>query len=324
MKGVGQRVGDEIGDDLSQRTGIAFHRDHLGHVTHQHIAALFIHRQQCRQHALQRLLQVEAATLAAGLVGRHLLEGGDQLTGAGQIARQNLAALVHRVEVLDDGGALDTAGFHRLDHIARQVLQGTGDGDAVPIGVFNSCAMPATSEPSAAIFSERASSPLVRVSDSIALASSVLACSSLTVRERTRDSSCWLTSRISCSIWRWRVMSTMEKISVASPRNSNGRPDNRQVSTRPVLVRWRTSSRSTTCCCASCSSMRTRSSGSVHRSNSVEVWPITSSRPYSNCVSQKSLTSTKRPSLMRTMPSGIGVSWKMLENLRSLSTSSSS
>ena len=39
--------------------------------------------------------QIEPAPLVAGLVDRHLLEAGDQLGGATQVAQQDVACLVH-------------------------------------------------------------------------------------------------------------------------------------------------------------------------------------------------------------------------------------
>ena len=103
---------------------------------------------------VQPALHVEAAPLAARLVGGHLLEAVHEIGGAGEIAEEQLRAFAH---ALDEALENASAPAGRAPPPRRTARASSPSSVAVvsatPSGVLISCATPATSWPSEASFS---------------------------------------------------------------------------------------------------------------------------------------------------------------------------
>jgi hypothetical protein len=85
-----QRVADEVGDDLFERTGVAVHFQVGGDFQLDAVPAVFETGTQGDEHLLDGLPQVEHAPAGAALIDRHLLEVADQFGGAGGIAFEQI------------------------------------------------------------------------------------------------------------------------------------------------------------------------------------------------------------------------------------------
>src|SRR6185369_9493091 len=101
VKSVQQGIGDQVGDDLLDRTRIAFEDDAGWHIDFQAMFGLLEFRLQGGQHLVDGLAQIETAAAHAGLIDGDLLEVADQIGRALRISLQQgrrIAAIGDEVE----------------------------------------------------------------------------------------------------------------------------------------------------------------------------------------------------------------------------------
>ena len=98
-------VGDQVGDDLAERAGVALHPDVVRNVQAQLGHAVAERRAEGEGDFMHHLVEAEFPALRGGLVGGHLLEAGDQFGRSLQVAFGNQRAGVHRFDEAVEQGA---------------------------------------------------------------------------------------------------------------------------------------------------------------------------------------------------------------------------
>src|SRR5471032_1815170 len=277
VEGVGERVVDQVIQHLVPAARIRVERDAVRDLHPHRAVGAAQPRHVGGGGVVHRRQQVEHAALVAGLVDGDLLERGDQQRRLVQRARYQAAGQAYFFQVGVERGAPQRAAVDHLLEFGHAVASDVAASRLLPIGVLSSCAMPATSDPSEAIFSAASSSLCVRRSVSSAALRSRLACSSAAERSSTRLSSSPFKSRSSRLALSSSVRSSSAQMMAAWPSSTS---EEDQMATLPTAPSGNTTPATAPCTAPSVwymAQMRSRSTGLAQNVTSLERLPMRSS-----------------------------------------------